>query len=355
MLKNRKLLKEQLEGITNATTFIGLPQHMKKDGTMDRGAYAYSSDDQARFLQVWNRFPDFNNQEFQVIIPEKLLDYAEKVERGDGLFENYVDECGRVVHSNKGEVYDVFGRWMLSFAEVSESQNKMVSQRANKLFENHLDASKFLLEDPTPHSIAFLSLALSEKLNGNERGSLTENVRRLRHEAISRLQEFYEEHSRPDWQWVDDEVNYCGGRFPQAFLAAYSTGGNEAFLRIGESLLSHFTSVSFEKEMFWPVGNKGWFSRCGVKALYDQQTIEAGVGAVAYNLAFQVTQKQEYQRRRDACIKYFSGKNSRGVSLLRNGGVCDAVTDSEEGVNTNQGAESRIAFLMAMSTFPNDQ
>jgi len=99
--------------------------------------------------------------------------------------------------------------------------------------------------------------------------------------------------------------------------------------------------------VFVPIGSRGWFTRGGVRAIYDQQPIEASCMVEASLDALNSTGDSVY---RDAALKafrwYHSG-NTIGVELY-NGktGTCyDGITP--KGLNRNQGAESMLSYCIA--------
>ena len=347
--------KKWLEGLSEITDKFGIWQHVDKNGNSETGenVFKYAGDDASRLLQVWCRYPSFDNLWFQKKLPEILLEYAIKSERTDGLFNNYRNSKGEFIEESAEKLYDAFGRWMWAFAEVSSSSKKIAKQ-AKELFYNKLPiVNDIIIRNATPHSSAFTVRALTEKLKNHiiNKDSPTLTINKLIQAIIdstNTLQEFYNLHSEQNWQWPSEELSYCGAIFPETMFLAWQTLKTHPYLDIAKNWLNFFTNASFEKNMFWPVGSDGWFRNGGKKAKFDQQTIEAGRAATAYEIAYQITKDHKNLDYRDLCLDWFLGKNSAGISLLVGKGVCDAVTPS--GINMNQGAESRLSFLLGMST-----
>ncbi len=342
--------KVQLEGLQPIISPWGIWQHVDKNGKRHNGQ-AHSSDDQARALQITRRyFRHFDADWFRITFPRTCLEYAINAQRPDGLFNNYCSERGGFIDDPAGKLYDVFGRWMLALAEASDFPDKTIAGESKKLFNNKLEvAESVIIPNATPHSTAFLTLAMAKMIEKQGFGEQSEEARRTGSKAASVMQTFYDEYSRPDWEWVDNTISYCSGRIPQAFLSASLSNSTSPFTKFGLSCLDFFTKVSFENEIFSPVGNKnGFYTRGNEKPKYCQQSVEAGVAALAYEAAFKVTGDEKYKILRDASLQWYFRKNSKRQSLLREKGVCDAVTAT--GINENQGAESRLAFLLGMST-----
>jgi hypothetical protein len=96
-----------------------------------------------------------------------------------------------------------------------------------------------------------------------------------------------------------------------------------------------------------PVGN-GWWPRGGVRSRFDQQPIEAASLLLAARAAFEATGRARYRDAAEQAYGWFLGANDRGVPVAApDRGACfDGLTPG--GVNANQGAESTLAWLMAL-------
>ena len=102
----------------------------------------------------------------------------------------------------------------------------------------------------------------------------------------------------------------------------------------------------FPRDVFWPVGNEGWYPRGEEKALYDQQPVEAVTMADAALAAFRLLGDEEYLAAFRRAHGWFHGQNSLREPLadVRPAQCCDGLMAS--GVNRNQGAESTLALLV---------
>ena len=61
--------------------------------------------------------------------------------------------------------------------------------------------------------------------------------------------------------------------------------------------------------------------------------------------AFDLTGDTAHFAAAENALEWYYGKNSRGIVMVRDGGCCDGLGESS--VNSNQGAESTLAFLAA--------
>ena len=98
------------------------------------------------------------------------------------------------------------------------------------------------------------------------------------------------------------------------------------------------------------VGNQGWYSYNGEKPIFDQQPIEAGYLTQAYISAYEIVHEKKYLELAKYSFEYFLGRNRLRTVMYdySTGAVCDGL--NSDGMNCNQGAESVICYLMALSS-----
>jgi hypothetical protein len=98
------------------------------------------------------------------------------------------------------------------------------------------------------------------------------------------------------------------------------------------------------------IGNQGWLDRQGKRARFDQQPVEAMALAEACAQAYRVTGDEVWFDRARTFLDWFTGNNDTGASLYdyQTGGCRDGL--SADGPNLNQGAESTLAWLIALLT-----
>jgi hypothetical protein len=98
---------------------------------------------------------------------------------------------------------------------------------------------------------------------------------------------------------------------------------------------------------FAPIGNGGW-ERGGLRSRFDQQPIEAQGMVGAALCAYEVTGDKRWLGEMQRAFDWFLGRNDLGRPLYdyTTGGCYDGL--NPDGVNLNQGAESTLAFLLAL-------
>jgi hypothetical protein len=163
--------------------------------------------------------------------------------------------------------------------------------------------------------------------------------------AAQRLVECYRRAVRPDWPWFELHMSYANAVLPHALFIAARRWPKEAFLEVAESSFAFLDRVTTAENVFWPVGNSGWYSHGEDKALYDQQPVEAATMADAALAAFRLLGHDSYLASFRRAHGWFHGQNSLGEPLVdfQRGACYDGLQES--GVNQNQGAESTLAYL----------
>jgi len=183
---------------------------------------------------------------------------------------------------------------------------------------------------------------------GHLRKAGVENIKPLERVAWSsaqRLVECYRRSHRPNWPWFESQMTYANAVLPHALFIAAQCWPKETYLEVAQASFAFLDRETTAENLFWPVGNCGWYPHGEEKAPYDQQPVEAGTMADAAVAAFQVLDDEEYLATFRRARDWFHGHNSLGQPMVdvRSGGCCDGLQRS--GVNRNQGAESTLAYL----------
>ena len=103
-----------------------------------------------------------------------------------------------------------------------------------------------------------------------------------------------------------------------------------------------------EKDHFVPIGSQGFYRKGGDQARFDQQPVEAGGAVSACLEAYRATRDDRWLKEAWSAFNWFLGNNDLQIALYdpSTGGCRDGL--HPERVNENQGAESTLAFLMAL-------
>ena len=172
-----------------------------------------------------------------------------------------------------------------------------------------------------------------------------EPLEELARSAAQRLVECYQRSRRPNWPWFESRMTYANAVLPHALFIAAHRWPKETFLEVAKASFAFLDRETTAENLFWPVGNSGWYPHGEQKAPYDQQPVEPVTMADAALAAFNLLGGEEYLATFRRARDWFHGRNSLGQPLvdIRSGGCCDGLQRS--GVNRNQGAESTLAYL----------
>jgi hypothetical protein len=153
--------------------------------------------------------------------------------------------------------------------------------------------------------------------------------------------------ARPGWPWLEETVTYENGLLPRALIVAGHRLHAETMVAIGLQVLDWLIEVQTSpRGRFSPVGNR-WWMRGREKAQFDQQPIEATALLLAAEAAHDVTHEPRYLAAMERAYAWFLGANDLGVQIAdpARGACSDGLAST--GVNTNEGAESTLVWLIA--------
>lgn len=157
-------------------------------------------------------------------------------------------------------------------------------------------------------------------------------------------------HSDGSWQWFEPYLTYGNAVLPMGMMAAAEMLDSASYDKIAHRSLEFLTEALIVDGRLDLVGNAGWYLKGGQRAIYDQQTIDAGYTVMMYAQAYMRHREQYYADLAKTCYNWFFGENRSGLWVYDSEtcGCYDAVI--ADGVNLNQGAESIACILMAQNS-----
>jgi len=165
-----------------------------------------------------------------------------------------------------------------------------------------------------------------------------------------RLLDLFHQTRGNGWDWFEDYVTYNNATLPHALLVSSRWQAREDMAQVGLESLQWLVSIQTDPDgIYSPVGSLGFYPRAGEKAVFDQQPIEASAMVSACLEAYRITQEVAWHREAHRAFEWFLGRNCLGMPLYDadTGGCFDGLRPGR--VNQNQGAESTLAFLMALT------
>ena len=201
----------------------------------------------------------------------------------------------------------------------------------------------------SPRSWAFALLGIYEyqKKFGDDR--LAKNIQR---QLLDKLMFRYTETATDDWPWFENTLTYDNAVLADVLVRS----GNERLVSIGLASLRWLLDLqTSERGHFQPIGSNGFYAKGQTRAYFDQQPIEAQSTLSACLAAYAVTGDEEWHRTAIRVFKWFLGFNDLGLPLYdtQTGGCLDGLHIDR--VNKNQGAESTLSYLLALTELYNTQ
>lgn len=266
-------------------------------------------------------------------IAQIYLQHIEDAQLSNGRFHNFKDKHGKFLDEEGSQ--DAFGRavWALGVAQKSTLVDKSRARAAFDRALPHVTSLDF------PRSVAFTLLGVQAVGRADLVLTLGKQLARI-----------YEKCAREDWQWFETCIRYSNGILPYSLLLT----GDAKLEKVGLTSLQFLNEVSRVDGVPSPIGNKGWYCYGGKRAIFDQQCIDAADMVLANLAAYEKTGETKFLREASDWLRWFYGYNIRNVVMVtQEGGCYNAITgrrarhSSEDTINTSQGAESVLAYLLA--------
>jgi glycosyltransferase involved in cell wall biosynthesis len=333
----------RLDHLSRLTDATGMLQHATH--TIPNFAEGYCTDDNARALLLTVLLEELGQGGPHVhgLATTYAAFLQAAFDRERGRFRNFLGFDRRWLEEVGSE--DAHGRalWALGTC-VGRSRRPDLPSWAALHFELALPA---ILETTSPRTWAFGLLGIREylrRLNGDRLAAQGRNA------LTARLVELYDQTATPEWPWFEEILSYDVARLPQALIAAGHENGNARALEVGLHALGWLVTVqTAPQEHFRAIGCNGFYRKGHERARFDQQPVEASAMVSACLEAYRATQDPSWMKEARSAFEWFLGRNDLGQDLYdpATGGCCDGL--QEDRINRNQGAESTLAFLLALA------
>ncbi len=343
LLRAHSLPPLSLSHLRRMTDDTGLLQHATF--SVPNYGEGYSIDDNARGLIATVLLEELglgSPEEIAALAGRYLAFTAHAFNEDAGRFRNLLSFDRRWLEDVGSE--DSHGRtlWALGMV-IGRSIDEGHVGLASLLFNRALPA---VTEFTAPRAWSFALLGIHEYL---KRFASDRGVQRVRDDLADRLMQAFNVNSAQDWPWFEDILTYDNATLPRALLLAGADMNNAAYTGAGVTALAWLMELQFGEEgHFIPIGCHGFYRRGEERARFDQQPIEAYATIAACLTAFRETEDIDWHVRAQAVFDWFLGRNDLGVSLVdpATGACYDGL--QPDWVNQNQGAESALAFLLAL-------
>lgn len=332
----------RLEHLTRMTDSTGILQHATY--TIPNFHEGYCLDDNSRALVLTVMLEELGIDALE--IQRMASTYASFVnfafDPANNRFRNFMSYDRRWLEDRGSD--DSLGRatWALGCC-VGRSERHELQSWGIQRFESALG---MIAESTSPRSWALALIGIHEyfrRLSGDRL------VNQLRDTLTSRLISLYEQTVSDDWPWFEPMVTYDNAKLSHALILSGRWGNSPRAMEVGLKSLRWLADLQRAPAgHFRPIGSNGFYTRGDEAALYDQQPLEAHAMVSASIEAFRVTGDRWWLEQARTSFEWFLGRNDLGLPLYDHaaGGCRDGL--HADRLNENQGAESTLAFLLAL-------
>jgi glycosyltransferase involved in cell wall biosynthesis len=334
-----------LDHLVRMTDSTGIFQHALF--TVPDFHHGYCTDDNARAFILCCLLDDLGGTppyaSLNGLSSTYLAFLACALNRDTGHFRNFMSFDRRWLEPAGSE--DSHGRalWALGIG-AARPQRKGQSILCADLFEAALaNVESF----SSPRAWAFTLLGIHEYLREYPASSRAKAARDV---LVADLIRLWKQCATDHWPWFEPGATYDNVRLCQALLLNGRAMGHEEAFRIGIESLSWLVSIQKTPSgCFRPIGSNGFYERDGARAHFDQQPVEAQAMVAACLDAHRLTQDDAWFREARRAFEWFLGRNDLSLPLYdpASGGCADGLHPDR--VNQNQGAESTLAFHLALA------
>lgn len=308
----------------------------------------YTTDDNARALIVSTHLDECKAQADKweyAKLSHRYLGFLWLAFDGNrGRFRNFLGYDRQWLEEVGSE--DSHGRalWALGYV-LGHSQDAGLRGATGRLFEAAFPAVRTFT---SPRAWGFAILGMQAYLDWfpGDRA-----IQSARNELAGRLLVLYERNHSDTWRWFEKCLAYSNARLPQALILAGWRSGNKRMVEAGMESFRWLVAEQHrgDENIFVPIGSKGFFTQGKTKARFDQQPVEACATVAACLEVYKLTHETGWLDEAQRVFSWFLGNNDLQVPLYdaTTGGCKDGL--HLDRANENQGAESTLSFLMALS------
>ncbi len=263
-------------------------------------------------------------------------------DRKSGRFRNFMSFDRKWLEDVGSEDCQGQSLWALGMC-VAEAGQGSFRMLAAELFEQALPVAA---EFTSPRSWAFTLIGIDhylQRLSGDRRAS------QIRESLTAKLLQRYQDAATDDWHWFEEVVSYANAKLPHSMILSGRCMDNQPMLELGLKTLRWLIGIqTTDTGAFRPIGSNGFYQRGEKPALFDQQPIEAQATVSACIEAYNATGDMFWVAEARRAFEWFLGRNDLGLALYDagTGGCRDGL--HMDRLSQNQGAESTLAFLLAL-------
>jgi len=338
----RELPALRLEHLKRISDSTGIYQHAKY--SFPNFKEGYCTDDNVRALQLLVILEESGDDTPDVkalaTCCASFINYA--YVPGKSRFHNFMSFERTWLDEDGSD--DCLGRTLLALGTcVGRSRRDDLRHWALDLFQMALPS---VSKTTSPRAWALGLKAIHEylrKMSGDRTVDL------MRDTLTDQLLVAFKQNCSNDWPWFEHVLSYDNACLPHALILSGRWSKRGEALDLGLHCLRWLMAEqTAEAGHFRPIGSNGFYRRGQQRAVFDQQPLEACASVSACVEAWSATADSFWLDEAWRAFAWFLGDNDLQLPLYdaRSGGCFDGLQDC--GVNMNQGAESTLAFLLAL-------
>ncbi|MGB7768549.1 MAG: glycosyltransferase family 4 protein [Verrucomicrobiia bacterium] len=338
-----QLPEMKLDHLFRMSDSTGIFQHASF--TVPNFAEGYCTDDNARALVLAVMLQKLGHGSprlgAQAATYAAFLNHA--FDRKRGRFRNFMSFDRHWLEEVGSEDCQGHALWALGLCVAQAGQGSF-QMLAAELFELALPVAADFM---SPRALAFTLIGIDEYLR---RFSGDRRANQIRESLTAKLMQRHADAATGEWQWFEEVVSYANAKLPHAMILNGRCLNNGPMLELGLKTLRWLTKIqTSDAGSFRPVGSNGFYPRGRERAVFDQQPIEAQVTISACIEAYQATGDMFWVAEARRAFEWFLGRNDLGLALYDSatGGCRDGL--HVDRLSQNQGAESTLAFLLALT------
>ena len=333
----------KLDHLCRMSDSTGIFQHASF--TVPNFAEGYCTDDNARALVLVLMLQRLGLG--SAVTSARAATYAaflnHAFDRAHGRFRNFMSFDRRWLEEVGSEDCQGHALWALGLC-VAQAGHAGSQMLAAQLFEQALPVAA---EFASPRAWAFTIIGIDEylqRLSGDRRAN------QIREALVAKLMQRYADAAVGEWHWFEETVSYANAKLAHALILSGRGMKDQAVLTTGLKALRWLIRIqTSDAGSFRPIGSNGFYVRGKERAVFDQQPIEAQATVSACIEAYHATSDMFWVGEARRAFEWFLGRNDLGLALYdpSTGGCRDGL--HVDRVSQNQGAESTLAFLLALA------
>lgn len=327
MTKQDQSFLPDLSHLKKLTSKIGILQHCT--GSIPNPSFGYSVDDNARALIVICQYFETFHDNSVLPLAKIYFDYIKKAKIAHGYFHNFADSQGNFTDKIGSETSSARVIWALGYVVDRQAILPKIAKEA-----------KVILADLPPiNTLEFLRSKAYALIGYYYLG----DKKKVSFLADS-LVDSYMVNSR--YNWFESSLTYGNAIMSFSLLLAHQLTRNKLYKEVGLKSLLFLDSMTRKGAIPSPVSHLGWMIDSKERPIFDQQVIDVADMILAA-LAYKDEDNKVFSIMGQGWFNWFEGNNINHRFMIdkKNGGCFDGLT--RDGLNSNQGAESIVCYLLA--------